>query len=158
MLSQSLQATFNKKKSCLMLSQYSWDNIAQVKTLCNVVKNAPDNKKKILFNVVSVFLGQHCTGKKPMQCCPRGSRQHCIVNILCNVDLILLGQRSTGKRYAMLSQRLQTTSYRKIIQAIQAMSEQHLVTLFTYVCIRSFTSKKYKVIFSWLWKLAGTQA
>ena len=45
------------------------------------------NKKKILFNVVLVFLGQHCTGKKPMQCCPRGSRQHCIVNILCNVDV-----------------------------------------------------------------------
>ena len=90
-------------------------------------------KKKILFNVVSVFLGQHCTGKKPMQCCPRGSRQHCIVNILCNVDLILLGQRSTGKRYAMLSQRLQTTSYRKIRQFRQCLNNIWSLCLHMYV-------------------------
>ena len=43
------------------------------------------------------------------------------------------------------------------IQAIQAMSfEQRLVTLFTYVYIRSFTSKKNiaKVMLSLLWKSA----
>ena len=26
-----------------MLSQYSWDNIAQVKFLCNVIQETPDN-------------------------------------------------------------------------------------------------------------------
>ena len=26
-----------------MLSYYVWDNIAQVRTLCNVVKEVPDN-------------------------------------------------------------------------------------------------------------------
>ena len=37
------------------------------------------------------------------------------------------------------------------IQVIQAMSsEQHLVTLFAYVYIKSFTSKKHKVILSLL--------
>ena len=48
-----------------MLSKYYWDNIAQVKTLCNVVQEAPDNvaQEKLLFNVVSILLGQHCTGK-----------------------------------------------------------------------------------------------
>ena len=36
-----------------MLSQYSWDNTAQVKTLCNVVQEAPDNiaHEKTLCNV-----------------------------------------------------------------------------------------------------------
>ena len=45
------------------------------------------------------------------------------------------------------------------IQAIQEMLfEQHPVTLFTYVYIRSFTSKKYKVMLSLLWKSAETNA
>ena len=65
-----------------MLSQYSWDDsaqvkslcnvvqeasdkIAQVKSLCNVVQEAPDNiaQEKNLFNVVLILLGQHCTSK-----------------------------------------------------------------------------------------------
>ena len=45
------------------------------------------------------------------------------------------------------------------IQAILAMPfEQHLVTLFTNLYIRSFTSKKYKVMLSLLWKSAETNA
>ena len=45
------------------------------------------------------------------------------------------------------------------IQAMLAMSsEQHLLTLFIYVYIRSFTSEKYKVFFSLLWKSAETKA
>ena len=28
---------------CLLKKMYSWDNISQVKTLCNVVREAPDN-------------------------------------------------------------------------------------------------------------------
>ena len=45
------------------------------------------------------------------------------------------------------------------VQVIQAMSsEQHLVTLFAYVYIKSFTSKKHKVILSLLWKSAETKA
>ena len=42
-LSKMLQTTLHKKKSCSMLPQYSWDNTVQVKTLCNVVQDAPDN-------------------------------------------------------------------------------------------------------------------
>ena len=42
-LSERLQTTLHKKKSCLMLSWYPWVNIAQLKTLCNVVWEAPDN-------------------------------------------------------------------------------------------------------------------
>ena len=76
------------------------------------------------------------------------------------------------KPYAMLPERLQTTLHKEnvppninglcnvapetpsnisqeSIQIIQGMSfEQHLVTLFTYVNIRSFTSKIYTVISS----------
>ena len=37
-------------------------------------------------------------------------------------------------------------------------SEQHLVTLSPYAYIRSFTSKKYKIIFPLLWQLAETKA
>ena len=43
--------------------------------------------------------------------------------------------------------------------AMQAMSsEQHLVTLFAYVYITSFKSKKYEIIPSLLQKLAETKA
>ena len=33
----------HRKKSCSLLSECSWDNIAQVKTLYNVVRKAPVN-------------------------------------------------------------------------------------------------------------------
>ena len=54
-------------------------NIVLVKTLCSIVQEAPENiaQEKILFNVVSVLLGQHCAGKNPVQYCPWGSRQQC---------------------------------------------------------------------------------
>ena len=37
-------------------------------TLCNVVQEAPDNipQEKLLFNIVLILFGQHCTGKKPV--------------------------------------------------------------------------------------------
>ena len=62
-------------KSCSMMCQYSWDNIAQVNTLGN---EDPDNiaQKRILFNNVLILLGQHCTGKSFVLSCPRASRQH----------------------------------------------------------------------------------
>ena len=43
-----------------MLFQYSWDNIAQVKSLR---LEAWDNiaQEKILFNVVLILLAEHCT-------------------------------------------------------------------------------------------------
>ena len=71
MLFKSLQITLHRKKSCSMLSKYSYDNIAQVKALYNVVQEAPDNiaHEKIPFNVVFALLGRHCTDKNPVQCC-----------------------------------------------------------------------------------------
>ena len=81
--------TLSKQYYNAMLSQYGscnilwiiffikvvcqpWVNITQVKTICNIVQKTPDNnaQKKILFNVVLVFSGQHCTDQNPMQCCP----------------------------------------------------------------------------------------
>ena len=70
---------------------------------------------KILFNVVLILLGQHCTGKPFVQYCPRVSRQHCTgknsvqcclntlgttlhrKKIVFNLVLILLGQHCTNK-------------------------------------------------------------
>ena len=49
------------------------------KTLCFVVQEAPDNiarEKSCSILIVLIILGQHCTGKNLVQCCPRGSRQH----------------------------------------------------------------------------------
>ena len=48
-----------------MLSQFSSDDIAQVKSMFNVVQEASDNiaQDKNLFNVVLILLGQHCTAK-----------------------------------------------------------------------------------------------
>ena len=65
MLSLRLQTTTCRKKSCSVVSQFFWDNIAQVKTLCNVVQEAPENiaQEKIMFNVVLILLEQHCRGK-----------------------------------------------------------------------------------------------
>ena len=65
--------------------------------MCNVVQKTPNNnaQEKILFNVILVFLGQHCTDQNPMQCCPWGSRQQC--TILFNDVLNLLEQHCTGK-------------------------------------------------------------
>ena len=53
----------HRKKFYSMLSYYLWDNNAQVNTLCKVGLEAPDNiaLEKILFNVVFILLGQHCT-------------------------------------------------------------------------------------------------
>ena len=55
------------------------------------------HRKKLLFDVVLIHLGEHCTGKNLVQCCPRGSRQHCTWKNLFNVVVIFLGQHSTGK-------------------------------------------------------------
>ena len=43
MLSERLHTTLHKKKSWAMFSYFSWDNIAQVETLCNVVREGSDN-------------------------------------------------------------------------------------------------------------------
>ena len=76
--------------------RYFWEDIAQiktlcsviqeapsktaVKTLCNVVLEAPDNnvQEKVLFVFVLILFVQHRTGQIPMQCCPKDSRPHCI--------------------------------------------------------------------------------
>ena len=42
--------------------------------------------KNILCNITLILLGQHCSGKNPMPCCPRGSRQHCIRKSLLNLS------------------------------------------------------------------------
>ena len=38
-----LQTTMHRKKSFSILSQYSSDNIAQVKTWCSIAQETPDN-------------------------------------------------------------------------------------------------------------------
>ena len=71
----------------------------RVRTLCRVSLGVSDNnaQKKIFFDVVWKLLEQHCWGKKPIQCCLKGSRQHWTGKILCNVVLIILGRHYTGK-------------------------------------------------------------
>ena len=55
-------------------------------------------KKKSCVNVVLIPLWQHCTGKHPMQYCPRGSRQHCKnIYILFKFVLTHLGHHCTVK-------------------------------------------------------------
>ena len=86
-----------------MLSYFSWDNIALVKTLFNVVQEPPDNiaQEKSMCSVVLILLRQHCTGKilcnvvletpgniaedkKPVQCF-RNTLGTTLVKNLCNV-------------------------------------------------------------------------
>ena len=75
LISEKFQSTMRKKKSCAKLSYYSWDNIAQLKILCNVAQKAPDNfvSEKSLCNAVLIILGQDSAGQNPVQFCPRGS-------------------------------------------------------------------------------------
>ena len=81
-----------------MLSLYSWDNITQVHTLCNVVLEAPDNiaQENILFNVVLILLGlillaQHSTGKTlcklPKRLHAILQRKKCCLNTLAGTTL-----------------------------------------------------------------------
>ena len=96
-----------------------------------------------------------------MQCCPRGFRQHCkrkkniprttlhrpkpcamLSERLCNVVLILLGHLCTGKTLCNVVPEGPDNIAQEKIQVM--LSEQHLVTAFTYICTynRSFTPKK----------------
>ena len=64
MESERHEATLYQKKSCVILSWYCWDNIAQLETICNVASEAPDfAQEKILCSVSLILLGQHCIGQ-----------------------------------------------------------------------------------------------
>ena len=71
-LSEKLQTTLHQKNH----GQHSWNNIAQIKTLCNVLGDPPSNipQEKVMCLFVLTFLRQYCTGKNQLQCCLRGSR------------------------------------------------------------------------------------
>ena len=118
MLSSASGTTLHKNfpVQCCPRRSYSWGNIAQIKTLCSVVFQAPDNnaQEKILFYVVLILLGQHYIGKNPMQCWTWGSRQQCTGKNLVQCCLNTLGTTwRRSKPSAMLSERLQTTLHRK---------------------------------------------
>ena len=80
--------------------------------MCNVVLKASDNisQEKILFSVAVILLGQHCTAKNFVQCCPIGPIQYCTgkTSVQCcpNTFVITLCRY---KPFPMLSKRLQTT-------------------------------------------------
>ena len=44
-----------------------------------------------------IILGQYCTDKNPLQCCPWGSRQQCTGKILFKAVLILLNKAAQIK-------------------------------------------------------------
>ena len=134
---------------------YSWDNIAKTKTLCSVVLEVPDNnaQENILVSVVLIFLRQH---QNPMQCCLRGSRQHCRRKNLGHCCLNTLGTTLHWlKLYVMLSERLNTKLHRK--NPVQLLSEQHLATLFIYIYIYIYIYITHTYIqhFNWLFMYAG---
>ena len=117
-MSERLQTALHKKKSPVTLSQYSWDNFAQVTTLCNSICGVPGNnvQEKILCKIVLILLGKYCTAENPMQCCPRGSGQFCIKSNAMQCCLNTLGiTLHRSKPYAILSERLQTTLHKKTL-------------------------------------------
>ena len=78
-----------------------------------------------------VLLGQNFTAENPMQCCPIDSTQLCIRKMFHSMlaaYAILVLYNVVPKAPSNIAQ--------ETIQAMQAISsEQHLVTLFTYVCM-----------------------
>ena len=96
-----------------------------------------------MYNVVLILLRQNCTAENPMQCCPRGSRHLQTTLHKKNVPFNVSGLWNLGPMQCCPKGFKQHCQEK--IQDIQAMSsEQHLATLFTYVYVRSFTSKKIK--------------
>ena len=135
MLSSASGTTLHKNfpVQCCPRRSYSWGNIAQIKTLCSVVFQAPDNnaQEKILFYVVLILLGQHYIGKNPMQCWTWGSRQQCTGKNLVQCCLNTLGTTwRRSKPSAMLSERLQTTLHRKnpVQNPVQSFLHIHGIT------------------------------
>ena len=112
-LSKGLQATMNNKKTGAILSKDSWKNIAQVKTLCNVVREAPGRiaqKKKILFNFDLLLLELYFTSQNSIQCSPGSSRQYWIRNSPVQFRFNTRGRTfHRPKPYAVLSGKLKTT-------------------------------------------------
>ena len=68
-----------------MLSEYIWDNIAQVSYWCNVGPGhiVIFSQKNNLYNVVSTMLEQHCIGILSSQCCPNTSETTLHKKITC---------------------------------------------------------------------------
>ena len=86
------------------------------KTLCSVDREALDNiaEEKFLFNVVLILSEQKYACQNPMQCCPRGSRQHCIRKNPVQCCLNTLGTiLHRSKPYVMLPKRLTKTLHKK---------------------------------------------
>ena len=113
------------------------------------------HRNKILFNVVLILLGQHCTGKNLVQCCPRSFRQHCTGKILFNVVLILLGQHCTDK-YLMWccpwGSRQHKVSTRKTKIMVSRVDLQRLKDSGNYSCsvFRKCTGSDSIYCFGWL--------
>ena len=103
----------------------------QVKTLCNIVQGASDNnaQEKILFNVALILLGQHCTGKNPVQFCLNTFAWNniALVNILCNVALETtdnIAQEKILFNVALMLLRKYCTS-KNLVQCCPRDSKQH---------------------------------
>ena len=96
-----------------MLFKYSWDNIAQVKSLCNIVQEAPDiiAQEKFLFNFVLILLDNIAQVKSLSNVVQEARDSVAQEKFLFNFVLILLGQHCTGKQNpcTMLSKWLETT-------------------------------------------------
>ena len=72
------------------------------------------HRKKSLFNVFLILLGQHYTIKNPMQCCPWGSRQQRMGNNPVQCCFNTLGTRlHRSKFYPMLSEGFRDNTARK---------------------------------------------
>ena len=115
MLPERLQTTMHEKTQLnvvlILLGQHCTE-----KTLCNVDREALDNiaEEKTLFNVVLILSGQQYACQNPMQCCPRGSRQHCIRKNPVQYCLNTLGTiLHRSKSYVMLPERLKKTLHEK---------------------------------------------
>ena len=118
------QTTLHWKKSCSMLSYYSWGNSADVKILSSVVK------EHMSYSSMLRGSGQQWTGKNPDQCCFNTEAatgvphekvflkflQNWQENIFVRASLKKVAgcwKTIAQKCYAMLPERFQTTLYRK---------------------------------------------
>ena len=115
LLSKKLQTTLHKKKFCSMLFEYSWNNNAQVKTLCNVLSEKLQttlHKKKFCSMLPEYSWVNIALVKTLCNVVWEAPGSIAYEKVLFNVNTL----RTTlhrSKPYAILSERLQTTLHRK---------------------------------------------
>ena len=120
MLSERLQATLCKKKSCAVFFNTLGTTLHRSKPYAILPERfqTTSHKKKYCAILSLILQGQHCTGQNPIPCYPRCSRQHCIRENLFQCRLNTLGTTLHRENYIYIYIRLILPLLRKSVNQL----------------------------------------